>query len=159
MLIHGRFAAMAEREPERTALWCAAESVTYRELNARSNRLAQYLGHLGVGPEVRVGICAEPSIDLVVGLLAILKAGASYVPLSPALPGERIALILADAGAPVVRKAWLVPMWTPRACAITRLSCIYIPAHQPHIAGPHFIACTSRVKRLEVMPVPVNMKA
>ncbi|HOW73556.1 MAG TPA: amino acid adenylation domain-containing protein, partial [Phycisphaerae bacterium] len=76
--------------------------LTYAELNRQSNQLARHLRGLGVGPEVRVGICVERSLDMVVGLLGILKAGGAYVPLDPAYPQERLRFILEDTAAPVV---------------------------------------------------------
>ncbi|MEH2169731.1 MAG: amino acid adenylation domain-containing protein, partial [Nostoc sp.] len=68
----------------------------YWELNTRANQLAHYLQQLGVKPEVLVGICVERSLDMVIGLLAILKAGAAYVPLDPSYPKERLAYMLED---------------------------------------------------------------
>ena len=76
--------------------------LTYGELNARANQLAHQLIALGVGPEMRVGICLERSLELIVGLLAILKAGGAYVPLDPGYPKERLAFMLTDAQAPVL---------------------------------------------------------
>jgi amino acid adenylation domain-containing protein len=72
-------------------------SMTYRELNIRSNQLAHHLQKLGVGAEILVGICVEPSIQMIVGLLAILKAGGAYVPLDPSYPQERLNFMLEDA--------------------------------------------------------------
>jgi amino acid adenylation domain-containing protein len=92
------FEAQAARSPEATALLCEDRSVCYAELNRRANRLARHLGRLGVGRETRVGICMERSTDMVVGLLAILKAGAAYVPLDPAYPADRLAYMVGDAG-------------------------------------------------------------
>ena len=71
------------------------------ELNARANRLAHHLRALGVGPDVRVGLCVERSVELVVALLAVLKAGGAYVPLDPSYPAERLRDMLADS-APAV---------------------------------------------------------
>ncbi len=71
--------------------------VTYGELNRRANQLAHHLRRLGVGPEVLVGICAERSPELIVGLLGVLKAGGAYVPLDPAYPAERLQYMLDDA--------------------------------------------------------------
>jgi amino acid adenylation domain-containing protein len=76
--------------------------LTYGELNAHANQLAHYLQTLNVGPESRVGICLERSLELIVAILGILKAGGAYVPLDPAYPVERIAFMLADAGVGVL---------------------------------------------------------
>ena len=81
------------------AMVCGEGSLSYGELNAQANRLAHHLRDLGVGPEVLVGICIERSVEMVVGLLGILKAGAAYVPLDPAYPGERLAYMMADSAA------------------------------------------------------------
>jgi non-ribosomal peptide synthetase component F len=78
------------------------EETTYGELDARANRLARQLRKLGVGPEVRVGLRAGRSPELIVGLLGILKAGGAYVPLDPDLPAERLAFLLEDSGVQVV---------------------------------------------------------
>ncbi|MBT2787103.1 MULTISPECIES: non-ribosomal peptide synthetase [unclassified Halomonas] len=84
--------------PESTALIFDDQHLSYADLNARANRLAHYLIGLGVQPEVRVGIAMERSIDMVVGLLAILKSGGAYVPLDPEYPSERLAFIADDSG-------------------------------------------------------------
>src|SRR5262249_24417623 len=73
------------------------QHLTYAELNRRANQLAHYLHSLGVGPEVRVGICMERSPELIIGILGILKAGGAYVPLDIAYPPERLAFMLDDA--------------------------------------------------------------
>ena len=94
--LHQRFEARAAARPDAVAVTCAGESFTYGALNARANRLARRLRALGVAPEERVGLCAERSLDLIVGVLAILKAGAAYVPLDPAYPAERLAYMAED---------------------------------------------------------------
>ena len=76
--------------------------MTYRQLDAKANQLANFLRTQGVGPEVLVGICVERSLEMVVGLLGILKAGGAYVPLDPDYPAERLAFMLRDAHAPVL---------------------------------------------------------
>nr|AQW44894.1 non-ribosomal peptide synthetase [Corallococcus coralloides] len=100
--LHELVEAQAERTPEAEALVSGQRRFTYAELNRRANQLAHYLRRLGVGPEVRVGICVERTEDVVIGLLGILKAGGAYVPLDPAYPKERLALILEDAQVPVL---------------------------------------------------------
>ncbi|MDX1996621.1 MAG: amino acid adenylation domain-containing protein, partial [Thermoanaerobaculia bacterium] len=76
--------------------------LTYAQLDARANQLAHHLRRLGVGPEVKVGIAAERSLDLVVGLYGILKAGGAYVPIDPSYPEDRIAYMIGDAAVPVL---------------------------------------------------------
>ncbi|HEX8458762.1 MAG TPA: amino acid adenylation domain-containing protein, partial [Pyrinomonadaceae bacterium] len=90
------FARQAEATPERTAVIFGEASLTYRELNERANQLAHHLRGLQVGREVRVGVCAERSLDTVTVILGILKAGGVYVPLAPDLPQERLSYMLED---------------------------------------------------------------
>ncbi|HZF11551.1 MAG TPA: MupA/Atu3671 family FMN-dependent luciferase-like monooxygenase [Thermoanaerobaculia bacterium] len=90
------FEHQVTRAPEAVALRFRGDSLTYDLLNRRANRLAHRLLALGVGPDVRVGVCAWRSVELVVALLAVLKAGGAYVPLDPSYPGERLASMLAD---------------------------------------------------------------
>jgi amino acid adenylation domain-containing protein len=104
--LHQLFEAQVARTPEAVAVVFEAEQLTYAVLNARANQLAHHLQGLGVGPEVRVGICVERSLEMVVGLLGILKAGGAYVPLDPAYPEERLALILEDTAVPVLLTQW-----------------------------------------------------
>ena len=97
--LHGVFEAQAQRTPEAVALIFEGESLSYRRLNRRANKLANRLRAQGVGPESLVGICMERSVEMVVGLLGILKAGGAYVPLDPDYPAERLAFMLQDAKA------------------------------------------------------------
>ncbi|PXW14298.1 non-ribosomal peptide synthase protein (TIGR01720 family)/amino acid adenylation domain-containing protein, partial [Paraburkholderia caballeronis] len=97
-VVHERIAARAHERGDATALICDGEALDYRALNARANRLAHRLTKLGVGPDVRVGLAVERSVDLAVALLAILKAGGAYVPLDPSYPHERLAYMIADSG-------------------------------------------------------------
>ncbi|MDJ0903888.1 MAG: amino acid adenylation domain-containing protein [Xenococcus sp. MO_188.B8] len=103
MVIHYRlFETQVERTPEAVALVFEAQQLTYRDLNSKANQLAHYLRTLGVGPDILVGICVERSLDMVVGLLGIQKAGGAFVALSPSYPQERLALILSDTQVPVI---------------------------------------------------------
>jgi amino acid adenylation domain-containing protein len=100
--IHQLFQAQAERTPGAAALVWGAEELTYRELDARANRLAHHLAGLGVGPESRVGLRVERSVENVVATLAVLKAGGCCVPVDTSYPAERMALMLADSGVRVL---------------------------------------------------------
>src|SRR6266481_4858933 len=91
------FEAQAARAAEKVAVICEAESLTYNELNARANQLAHHLRALGVGRESLVGICVDRSLEMAVGILAILKSGGAYLPLDPEYPAERLAFMLTDA--------------------------------------------------------------
>ncbi|MBC8037849.1 MAG: amino acid adenylation domain-containing protein, partial [Rhizobiales bacterium] len=96
------FEEQVERTPEAAAISCGTERISYRELNAKANRLARVLrGKLGSTNEL-VAIYAVPSIETVIGLLAIMKAGAAYVPIDPGYPADRIRHMLTDAKARVV---------------------------------------------------------
>ncbi|OPA89014.1 non-ribosomal peptide synthetase, partial [Pseudomonas fluorescens] len=94
--LHGMFEDQVLRTPDAIALKAGEAQLTYAELNARANQLAHHLLELGVQPGSRVAICVERGLDMVIGLYAILKAGAAYVPLDPAYPLERIAYMLED---------------------------------------------------------------
>ncbi|HET7461733.1 MAG TPA: amino acid adenylation domain-containing protein, partial [Longimicrobium sp.] len=99
--VHELFEEQVARDPGATALVFAGEPLAYGELNRRANRLAHHLRSLGVGPDVRVGICMERSLEMVVGLLGVLKAGGAYVPLDPGYPEERLRYMVEDS-APAV---------------------------------------------------------
>ncbi|MFI5618575.1 amino acid adenylation domain-containing protein [Streptomyces sp. NPDC051567] len=92
------FAAEVVRRPEAVALSYGDEKLTYRELDERANRLAHHLAEQGAAPDVLVGLCMERGAQTVVALLAILKAGAAYLPLDPAYPADRLAYMIKDAG-------------------------------------------------------------
>jgi amino acid adenylation domain-containing protein/non-ribosomal peptide synthase protein (TIGR01720 family) len=102
LCVHQRIEAMAAEQPEGVAVSSGAESLTYGMLNRRSNALARRLRALGVGPEVRVGICLEKSLEMIIAVLGVLKAGGGYVPLDPAYPQERLAFMFEDARMPVL---------------------------------------------------------
>jgi amino acid adenylation domain-containing protein len=100
--LHELIEAQMERTPEAPAVVCGPETVTYRELRDRAASLARHLERLGVGPEVRVGVCLERSAELMVGLLATLMAGGAFVPIDPSYPAERLAFMLEDSRAALV---------------------------------------------------------
>ncbi|PLZ94164.1 non-ribosomal peptide synthetase [Fischerella muscicola CCMEE 5323] len=102
LCVHHLFEEQVERTPDAIAVVFNKETFTYRELNHRANQIAHSLHQLGVQPDVVVGICMERSPEMVIGILAILKAGGAYLPLDPAYPQERLALMLADAGVKVL---------------------------------------------------------
>ncbi|RPH77392.1 MAG: amino acid adenylation domain-containing protein, partial [Nitrospiraceae bacterium] len=100
--IHAFIEAQVERTPDAIAVTCGDESISYRELNRRANRVAVALQKLGVCADMPVGLCVERSVDGLVGLLAILKAGGGYVPLDPSFPDHRLRLMLDDAKVSIV---------------------------------------------------------
>ena len=102
LCIHQLFEQQVELTPNAVALVFENQRLTYRELNNQANQLAHYLQKLGVKPEVCVGICMERSPEMVIGLLAILKAGCAYVPLDPKYPQERLAFMLEDSQAQIL---------------------------------------------------------
>jgi amino acid adenylation domain-containing protein len=97
MCLHELFDARAEKTPEAIALVFRGERISYRDLNARANRLGNYLRSRGIGPENLVAICVDRSVEMTVGLLGILKAGGAYLPLDPNDPVERLRLFMEDA--------------------------------------------------------------
>jgi amino acid adenylation domain-containing protein len=99
--VPARIAATAARRPTATAVGDASTSLTYAELSGRADALARELRARGVARESRVAVCVERSAQAVVALLAVLRAGAAYVPLDPALPLDRLRFMLADSGATV----------------------------------------------------------
>jgi amino acid adenylation domain-containing protein len=101
-LVHTMFEQQAAAQPDTLALEFEGQRLSYRELNRRANQLAHHLRRLGVGPDRRVAICAERSLELAVALLATLKAGGAYVPLDPVYPDERLAHMLHDSASVVL---------------------------------------------------------
>ncbi|WP_161830741.1 non-ribosomal peptide synthetase [Steroidobacter agaridevorans] len=100
-LIHELFEASARRSPDAVAVVCEDQSITYDNLNKRANQLARHLQSRGVGPDRPVALCVNRSIDMVVGMLGVLKAGGAYLPLDPDYPLDRLAY-MCDAAAPQV---------------------------------------------------------
>jgi amino acid adenylation domain-containing protein len=102
MCIHELFEAQVARTPEAVAVVFGDERVSYDKLNRWANRLAHYLRKKGIEPETRVGICMERSVEMVVGVLAVLKAGGAYLPLDPKYPEERLQYMVKDSGPAIV---------------------------------------------------------
>jgi amino acid adenylation domain-containing protein len=120
--LHGLFEAQVARTPAAVALRLEAETVAYDDLNARANRLANYLQALGVGAETLVAICMARSPALIAAILAVLKSGGAYLPIDPDYPREQISLMLEDSDASVVLTEstylHLVPSQGPRAVSV-----------------------------------------
>jgi aspartate racemase len=100
--VHELFEAQAKQKPSAAAVRCGTSELTYAELNRRANLLAEHLRMLGVGPDVAVALMVERSVEMILGILAVLKAGSAYVPLDPAYPRERIEFMIADCGADIL---------------------------------------------------------
>ncbi|WP_414561757.1 MULTISPECIES: non-ribosomal peptide synthetase [unclassified Anabaena] len=100
--LHQLFDHQVERTPNHIAVTHANEQLTYNQLNHRANQLAHHLQKLGVKPDVLVGICMERSLEMVVALLGVLKAGGAYLPIDPMYPQERVTFMVEDAQTPVI---------------------------------------------------------
>ncbi|MEV2250527.1 amino acid adenylation domain-containing protein [Streptomyces sp. NPDC050147] len=128
-----RFQEWAVRSPEAVAVRCGAETVSYGELEVRSNRLARYLRGLGVRSESRVGLRLSRGVDMVVSMLAVWKAGGAYVPLDPEYPVDRLEFMAVDSGASVVIDAgWLAE--AESAIAAEPDASLEIPVHPDQLA-------------------------
>jgi amino acid adenylation domain-containing protein len=101
-LVHELVADQARRTPDAIAVAHADQRLSYADLDAQADRLGSHLRELGVGPDTVVAICAERSVEMVVAVLGVLKAGGAYAPIDPAYPAERIRFMLADSDAPVL---------------------------------------------------------
>jgi amino acid adenylation domain-containing protein len=100
--LHELFEAQVERTPKNTAVVFEKEQLTYFELNAKANQLAHHLRKLGVGKETLVAIYVERSLEMIIALIGVLKAGGTYLPVDPMYPKERVAFMLSDAQTPVL---------------------------------------------------------
>ncbi|MDH5597132.1 MAG: amino acid adenylation domain-containing protein [Candidatus Peregrinibacteria bacterium] len=105
LCLHELIELQVERNPERLAVNFEEQSLTYRELNERSNQLAHFLMNQGVKPGTKVGVLLDRDENMLVGLLGILKAGGAYVPLDPSYPLARIEYMIKDSGAPILLTA------------------------------------------------------
>jgi amino acid adenylation domain-containing protein len=120
--LHQLFLEQVGLNPDRAAVVCGEEQLTYRQLHEKSEKLALYLQSAGIKPDALVGLCMERSPDMVAGMLGILKAGGAYVPLDPHYPEERLAFMLQDSRAAIVlTQATLQARLTALAPAGTRL--------------------------------------
>jgi amino acid adenylation domain-containing protein len=97
LCLHELFEQQVEKTPDAVAVVFENQQLTYAQLNIKANQLAHHLQNVGVQPETLVGICMERSLEMVIGILAILKVGAAYVPLDPTYPTERLHFVLEDA--------------------------------------------------------------
>ena len=132
---HQLFEKQVERTPDTVAVQFEDEQITYAELNARSNQLAHYLRQLGVNSETLVGICLDRSIEMVVGLLGVMKAGASYVPLDPAYPAQRLSYVIADSGLTVLlTQQHLLPHLPPSLTSAPELKLLCLDADREAIS-------------------------
>ncbi len=100
--IHQLFAEQVEKTPDQVALIFEEQALTYQDLNRKANQVAHYLQGLGVTREALVAVCLDRSLDMIVGVLGILKAGAAYVPLDPYYPNERLHYMLEDSQARIL---------------------------------------------------------
>ncbi|MBS4162636.1 AMP-binding protein, partial [Klebsiella pneumoniae] len=102
--IHQLFEEQAKRTPEQIAVVFEEEKLTYRALNERSNQLAGLLRELGVTPNKIVGVMAERSAEMIIGIMAVLKSGGAYLPIDPEYPEDRIKYMLEDSGIDILLK-------------------------------------------------------
>ncbi|MDP9122835.1 MAG: AMP-binding protein, partial [Acidobacteriota bacterium] len=138
--VHLLFQDQVERAPDRVALRFAGAELTYRELDDRANRLARDLTALGVGPDRLVALFLDRSLEMIVALWAVLKAGGAYLPVETTYPAERIAFMLQDSGALVLlTQSWRVPS-LPEHGARTLLLDEWAAAAEPAGRAPNPVA-------------------
>jgi len=123
-LVHELFERQAQRMPEAIAVVYQDQKMTYATLNRRANYLAHVLRQRGVGPDGLVALCAERGIDMIVGLLAVLKAGGAYLPLDAGYPKDRLAYMLEDSQAAIV----LTQSWLAKDLPPVNVEMIYLDA-------------------------------
>lgn len=140
--LHHWIEEQVERTPDAIAIEFADEHLSYRELDNRANQLANFLLAKGVEPDTLVGICVERSLEMVIGLLGILKSGGAYVPLDPTYPSERLTFMLQDAQTSVL----LTQQHLAEILPETRAERIYLDSDWPTIAQAGAVTPVSHVK-------------
>jgi amino acid adenylation domain-containing protein len=120
LCIHRLFERQVQKQPTAIAVQFGEQSFTYQELNQGSNQLARYLQRLGIKSAMSVGICLERGVEAIAAILAVLKAGAVYVPLDPSYPVERLQFMVKDAEITVVlaQAAWADTVKTPQTTVV-----------------------------------------
>jgi amino acid adenylation domain-containing protein len=143
--IHELFEAQVERTPEAVAVILGNQQLSYRELNARANQVAHYLRQQGIASETLVGLALEPSLEVVIGLLGILKGGGAYVPLDPSYPKERLAFLMQDSQIPVLLTQERLVADLPDQARVVRLDADWNLISSQSTANP---ACTVSAENL-----------
>jgi surfactin family lipopeptide synthetase A len=151
--VHEQFEAQVAKTPEAIAVACGDTQLSYAEVDARANRLAHYLRDRGVDAKTMVGICIERSVEMIVGILGVLKSGGAYVPLDPSYPSERLQFMLSDSGARVLlTQSHLTDLQTGATCKVVNLDADWPaiashPASAPEVApapeSPAYVIYTS----------------
>ena len=131
------FEVQVRRYPDAVAVMCEDQQLTYGALNRRVNQLAQHLQDRGAGPEVVVGLCVERSMELVIGMLGIFKAGGVYLPLDPKYPQSRLAQMVTDAAPVVVLSTEALQVRLPASCPVVALDKPALQAHLMHRPTPN----------------------
>jgi amino acid adenylation domain-containing protein len=159
--VHELFAAQAARMPEAVALSAPDVSLSYGELDRRAEELARRLRELGVGPDVLVGLCADRSVEAVIAMLAVAKAGGAYLPLDPSYPRDRLTFMLADAKPRVLLTyRHLLGVLPQTEAAVVLLDEIHLEEDKSEIRNPKSEASGSnfefRISDLD-RPTPDNL--
>ncbi|MCI0767842.1 non-ribosomal peptide synthase/polyketide synthase [Bacillus sp. TL12] len=134
--IHQLFEEQVNRAPDAVAVVDEKQQLTYRELNEKANQLAHYLQQCGIGTESLVGLCFERSVEMIVGIMGIWKAGAAYVPLDPSYPESRLQYILEDTGIQVLVTNEALENWIPKEVKVVCLDRDQAMISQESILSP-----------------------
>ena len=164
-MLHARFEAQAAQTPEEIAVVFGDDTLTYADLNRRANRLAHLLRARSIGAERRVGVSLRRSFDMLTAVLGVLKSGAAYVPLDPAVPAERLGYMIADAQlALTITEPAFVETLVPHGVPLLTLDDLAAqpetnPAAAPFADAPVYITYTSgstgRPKGIEMTQRPL----